>query len=102
MLFDKSASAVYCNLENHVLWAWSLAKRVCLNHPDFTIGSIHPRCDLPSEEIAKRNASRDMKRNAQYMRDQVTELLTEYGKIDILWFDFSSPGENGKGRGNGG
>ena len=25
----------------------------------------------------------------QYMRDQVTELLTNYGKIDILWFDFS-------------
>ena len=23
------------------------------------------------------------------MRDQVTELLTNYGKIDILWFDFS-------------
>lgn len=25
------------------------------------------------------------------MRDQVTELLTNYGKIDILWFDFSYP-----------
>ena len=32
-----------------------------------------------------------MKRYAQYMRDQVTELLTGYGKIDILWFDFSYP-----------
>ena len=29
------------------------------------------------------------------MRDQVTELLTNYGKIDILWFDFSY-GEKGK------
>ena len=38
-----------------------------------------------------------MKRYAQYMRDQVTELLTGYGKIDIIWFDFSYPGENGKG-----
>ena len=23
------------------------------------------------------------------MKNQVTELLTNYGKIDILWFDFS-------------
>lgn len=38
-----------------------------------------------------------MKRYAQYMRDQVTELMTGYGKIDIIWFDFSYPGENGKG-----
>jgi len=26
---------------------------------------------------------------AEYMRNQVRELLTNYGKIDILWFDFS-------------
>ena len=43
------------------------------------------------------NKGRDMKRYAKYMRDQVTELLTNYGKIDVLWFDFSYPGENGKG-----
>ena len=23
------------------------------------------------------------------MRDQVTEFLTNYGKIDVIWFDFS-------------
>ena len=28
------------------------------------------------------------------MRNQVTELLTNYGKIDILWFDFSYPDNN--------
>ena len=32
-----------------------------------------------------------MHRYAAYMRNQVTELLTKYGKIDILWFDFSYP-----------
>ena len=32
---------------------------------------------------------RDMRKYAEYMRNQVTELLTNYGKIDILWFDFS-------------
>jgi alpha-L-fucosidase len=35
---------------------------------------------------------------AAYMRHQVTELLTDYGDIDIIWFDFSYPGEDGKGR----
>jgi alpha-L-fucosidase len=38
-----------------------------------------------------------MKRYAAYLRDQVTELLTQFGTIDIIWFDFSYPGEDGKG-----
>ena len=59
------------------------------HHPDFTIDPIHPLRNHPREEIEKLNEGRDMKRYAQYMRDQVTELLTNYGKIDILWFDFS-------------
>lgn len=68
------------------------------HHPDFPIDRIHPLRNLPPEEIAKLNETRDMKRYAQYMRDQVTELLTDYGRVDIIWFDFSYPGENGKGR----
>lgn len=68
------------------------------HHPDFTIDRFHPLRDLPETEIAKLNSSRDMKRYAQYMRDQITELLTNYGKVDIIWFDFSYPGVNGKGR----
>ena len=57
------------------------------HHPDFTIDTKHPRrYDKNAEEL---NQGRDMKKYAQYMRDQVTELLTNYGKIDILWFDFS-------------
>ena len=33
------------------------------------------------------------------MREQVTELLTNYGKIDILWYDFSfADYPTGKGR----
>ena len=57
------------------------------HHPDFTIDRLHPRRDDPDAKAL--NEGRDMKRYAQYMRDQVTELLTNYGKIDILWFDFS-------------
>ena len=57
------------------------------HHPDFTIDIMHPRRD--DENAEELNKGRDMKRYAKYMRNQVTELLTNYGKIDILWFDFS-------------
>ena len=57
------------------------------HHPDFTIDFLHPRRD--DEDAEKLNEGRDMKKYAEYMRNQVTELLTNYGKIDILWFDYS-------------
>lgn len=57
------------------------------HHPEFTIDRLHPmRIHPDAKEI---NKSRDIKKYAEYMRNQVTELLTNYGKIDILWFDFS-------------
>ncbi len=59
------------------------------HHPDFTLDPIHPRRDDP--DAKEQNEGRDMSRYAQYMRNQVTELLTNYGKIDILWFDYSYP-----------
>ena len=65
------------------------------HHPDFTIDMHHPRRDDP--DAFEQNRGRDMKRYAQYMRDQVTELLTNYGKIDILWLDFSYSDYNGTG-----
>ncbi|NMA47899.1 MAG: alpha-L-fucosidase [Lentisphaerae bacterium] len=66
------------------------------HHPDFTLDRIHSmRNKRKPEEF---NKGRKLSRYAKYMRDQVTELLTNYGKIDIIWFDFSYPGENGKGR----
>ena len=62
------------------------------HHPDFTVDMIHPRRDDPDAQ--KLNEGRDMHRYAEYMRNQVTELLTNYGKIDILWFDFSYSGHD--------
>ncbi len=59
------------------------------HHPDFPIDYIHPRRDDPDAQ--QQNEGRDMRVYAQYMRDQVRELLTNYGKIDILWFDWSYP-----------
>lgn len=67
------------------------------HHPDFPIDSLHPRRD--DDNIAELNRGRDIKKYAEYMRNQVTELLTNYGKIDILWFDFSYPNNTYKGLG---
>jgi alpha-L-fucosidase len=62
------------------------------HHPDFTIDIYHPLRNRP--DAAALNAGRDMGRYADYMRAQVTELLTGYGQIDIIWFDFSYPGRS--------
>jgi len=68
----------------HVGFYYSL---IDWHHPDFTVDIMHPRSD--DENAESLNTGRDMKKYAEYMRNQVTELLTNYGKIDILWFDFS-------------
>ncbi len=60
------------------------------HHPDFPIDRLHPRRD--DSDAYEQNRNRDMHKYAEYMRNQVTELLTNYGKIDILWFDFSYSG----------
>jgi alpha-L-fucosidase len=72
------------------------------HHPDFTIDGVHPERDNPQAE--QLNAGRDMARYREYLHGQVLELLTNYGTIDYLFFDFSYPdGEHavtfpGKGR----
>ena len=65
------------------------------HHPHFTIDMLHPRRDDP--DAFEQNQGRDIRIYAQYMRDQVRELLTNYGKIDVLWFDFSYPKHHGEG-----
>jgi alpha-L-fucosidase len=66
------------------------------HHPEFPIDKIHPQRD--DKEAREKAKKRDVSKYAAYMRQQVKELLTQFGKIDILWFDFSYPGEDGKGR----
>ena len=65
------------------------------HHPDFPIDAHHPLRNHP--DAAKLNEGRDVRRYATYMRDQVRELLTQYGPVDILWFDFSYPNNTYKG-----
>lgn len=57
------------------------------HHPDYpAYGDLHhPMRDNP--EFERNPATFD--RYLDYMHGQVRELLTDYGKLDIMWFDFS-------------
>ncbi len=66
------------------------------HHPEFPVDSRHPMRDNAAFREATKG--RDVSVYAEYLRGQVRELLTQYGKIDYLFFDFSYPGEDGKGR----
>lgn len=68
------------------------------HHPDFTIDNNHPLRTTDKAKLAELNKGRDMNKYRAYLHDQVRELLTNYGKVDLLWLDFSYPGEGGKGR----
>ncbi|GAA3638574.1 alpha-L-fucosidase [Flavivirga jejuensis] len=68
------------------------------HHPDFTIDSRHSIKANNKEEYEKLNKNRDMAVYRKYLKNQVKELLSNYGKVDLLWLDFSYPGEFGKGR----
>ncbi|HLQ72230.1 MAG TPA: alpha-L-fucosidase [Bacillota bacterium] len=59
------------------------------NHPDFPLDGLHPLRD--DTEARSKNAVRNMDRYVGFMHAQVRELLTQYGKIDYMWFDFSYP-----------
>jgi len=68
------------------------------HHPEYNIDRIHPRSATSKKEYDALNKGRDMSVYREYLKNQVREILTNYGKIDILWLDYSFPGEFGKGR----
>lgn len=57
------------------------------NHPDYPAyrHANHPM----RENEAYRDRPENFERYLDYMHGQVRELCTQYGKLDILWFDFS-------------
>jgi alpha-L-fucosidase len=57
------------------------------HHPDFPVDEFHPQRD--DEAFRAAAAGRDGRRYADYLHGQVRELLTRYGTIDYLFFDFS-------------
>ncbi len=65
------------------------------HHPDFVIDDLHSMRNSPERE--ELNKSRDQKKYIEYLHGQVREILSDYGKIDILFFDFSYPaGKHGR------
>ncbi len=68
------------------------------HHPDFPVDGLHAQRDDEAFKMA--HADREMAKYRTYLHGQVRELLTGYGPIDIIWFDFSYPGRvwGGKGR----
>jgi len=58
------------------------------HHPQYVIDTKnHPQRNAPDRD--KLNAGRDQMKYADYLHGQVRELLTRFGQVDILWFDFS-------------
>ena len=68
------------------------------HHPDYTIDSNHPQRQTSDSAYVRLNKGKDMAKYREYLKNQVRELLTNYGEISVIWFDFSFPGKNGKGR----
>lgn len=64
------------------------------DHPEFEIDRLHPMRDSKEARLQ----ARDMNKYRAFMRNQLTELLTQYGRIDQLFLDYSYSGAEGKGR----
>ena len=57
------------------------------HHPDYPHygDNFHPMRHNPAFE----NSGRDFTRYFDYMHGQIREICTNYGKLDLLWFDFA-------------
>ncbi len=61
-------------------------------HPHYRIDHYHPSRD-DAEALAEQ---RDWNVYVTYLHNQVDELLGRYGKIDVMWFDYSYVAEDGE------
>ncbi len=70
------------------------------HHPEFTVDGLHPMRN--SEEFREAQKNRDIAKYREYLHGQTRELLTRFGRIDIMWFDFSySQADYGWSKGKG-
>ena len=67
------------------------------HHPEFPVDGLHPMRD--DQDYIEANRDRDIARYREYLHGQTRELLTWFGKIDIMWFDFSYPDRTWSGKG---
>ncbi len=62
------------------------------HHPDYTVDQHHPMRE--NKDYIAQDAGRDMSRYVEYLHGQMRELLSRYGKVDVMWFDFSFQGND--------
>ncbi len=68
------------------------------HHPHFIIDDLHAHRNDPNRD--NRNEGRNQAKYAEYLRGQVRELLTDYGRIDVMFYDFSYPAPDEEGNSN--
>ncbi|EKP7340246.1 alpha-L-fucosidase [Listeria monocytogenes] len=61
------------------------------HHPDFLVDGYHP---MRQNSFYINEHPGNMDNYRSYMSTQIKELLTQYGTIDYLWFDFSYKSRN--------
>ncbi|MCK8487028.1 alpha-L-fucosidase [Paenibacillus sp. MBLB2552] len=64
------------------------------HHPDYP--AYGDRHHPMRENEAYKNRTPDFENYLAYMHGQVKELLTDYGRLDLMWFDFSYDGMTGE------
>ncbi len=65
------------------------------HHPEFVIDDLHSMRNHPDRD--KLNEPRDQAKYKEYLHGQARELLTGFGQIDVLFYDFSYPrGKEGR------
>jgi alpha-L-fucosidase len=70
--------------------------------PDFPVdtsksGLPHPLSKrLSAQQLAALDAGRDMNRYVDFMHKQVKEVVSNYGPIDVVWWDWSSKETQGE------
>lgn len=57
------------------------------HHPHYTADQHHPMRD--NAAFREADKTRNLTEYAEYLHGQTRELLTQFGQIDILWYDFS-------------
>lgn len=65
------------------------------HHPQFPVDMYHPQ----REDETAVAQERDVEQYTEYLHGQVRELLTDYGPIDMMWFDFSYAGRGFRAKG---
>ena len=57
------------------------------HHPEYVVDGLHPMRD--NVEYREANKNRDILKYRAYLHGQTRELLTQFGDVSVIWFDFS-------------